>query len=207
LRQLVAGLRALALDGHVGEGWQEPDVAAAAAMPVPSVLPPGGFARVAERPVAVCHRRAALLRRLGVLQSGKWPLAHCAVAASVWGVSACVPCSPAGHAVPRPRDRGSMANCRAVPASGSCESPGAYCPLTGPAADALPVCIHGNKKSVCVCVFVCVRVCEFVFEHDCHFSACPSNRCRFVIQFVLILAHACVGRHELLSHRFIGACS
>jgi hypothetical protein len=70
MRQLGAGMRALALDGHLATEWQQPDVAAAASVPVPSVLPPGGFGRVAERPVEVCPRRAALLRRLGAKQSG-----------------------------------------------------------------------------------------------------------------------------------------
>ena len=70
LRQLGAGLHALALVGHFGKEWQQPDVAAAASVSVPSVLSPGGFGCVAERPVEVCPRRAALLRRLGALQSG-----------------------------------------------------------------------------------------------------------------------------------------
>jgi hypothetical protein len=68
--QLAARLHALALEGYFGKEWQQPDVAAAPSVPVPSVLPPGGFGRVAERPVDVCPRRAALLRRMVALLSG-----------------------------------------------------------------------------------------------------------------------------------------
>ena len=69
MMQLAATLHALALDEYFGKEWQQPDVAEVASVPVPSVLPPGGFGRVAECPVEVCPRRAALLRRLGALQS------------------------------------------------------------------------------------------------------------------------------------------